>query len=211
MTAISCTGLGVLLAITDPEATASLLLIAGAAGLGFGVLARQQAIAWGGAATFVLGIEAHLTLRVIEASEAYLAPVAALLLAVGYATRRKNPEIGSWLAYGPAIGLLGGAALMERLAGGGSTHALVAGIVGVVAVGIGGWRRLAAPIFLGTALLVGVAGYESLAVTTALPTWVWLATGGTLLLAVGIVLERTETGPLEGGRRLVEVIGHRFD
>jgi hypothetical protein len=49
-----------------------------------------------------------------------------------------------------------------------------------------------------------------LAVTAGLPTWVWLATGGVVLLAAGIVLERADTGPIEGGRRVIEVIGERF-
>jgi hypothetical protein len=81
----------------------------------------------------------------------------------------------------------------------------------VAAVAAGGWRHLAAPLFLGTALIVAVAGYESLAVTTELPTWVWLATGGTLLLGAGVALERAETGPVETGRRLVDAINERFE
>jgi hypothetical protein len=84
-------------------------------------------------------------------------------------------------------------------------------MVGVAAVAIGGSRRLAAPLFLGTAILVVVAGYESLAVTSDLPTWVWLALGGSVLLGTGIGLERADTGPVEGGRRLVDAISERFE
>jgi hypothetical protein len=43
------------------------------------------------------------------------------------------------------------------------------------------------------------------------PTWGWLATGGTALLATGIVLERNETSPVEAGRRLVDVVAERFE
>ena len=43
------------------------------------------------------------------------------------------------------------------------------------------------------------------------PLWVWLALGGTVLLAAGILLERADTGPVEGGRRLVDAISERFD
>ncbi len=38
----------------------------------------------------------------------------------------------------------------------------------------------------------------------------WLATGGSVLLTTGILLERHERGPVETGRHLVEVIGHRY-
>jgi len=158
-----------------------------------------------------LGFEAHLVLAEVGVSEPYLLPVAALLLAAGVVGRRHDPSISSWIAYGVPVGLVGGAAVMERVAGGSIGHALLAGLIGVGAVAVGGWRRLAAPLFLGTALLVAVAGYESLAVTAGIPTWVWLAAGGVALLTIGVVLERHETGPIEGGRRLVEVIGERFD
>ena len=63
---------------------------------------------------------------------------------------------------------------------------------------------------LGTALLVGLTVHESLAVTRQVPTWGWLALGGSVLVAAGIVMERRDTGPMESGRRLVDVVGTRF-
>jgi hypothetical protein len=63
---------------------------------------------------------------------------------------------------------------------------------------------------LGTALLVVLAGHESLAVTAGVPTWAWLALGGTILLGTGIALERAQVGPLETGRRLVDVVQERY-
>jgi hypothetical protein len=132
-----------------------------------------------------------------------------LLLAVGIAARREE-RVSSWVAYGPAIALLGAAALLERIQQGSPWHALVAGGVGVLAVFAGGWRRLAAPLLLGTALVVATAGYESLDITRGVPTWAWLALGGASLLAAGVVMERREVGPIETGRRLVDVIHERF-
>ena len=73
-----------------------------------------------------------------------VAPVAAHLVVAGWQGRR-NRTLSSWTAYGPAVALLGGAALAERLDGGPAWHALVAGAVGVAAVAVGGWRRLAGP------------------------------------------------------------------
>jgi hypothetical protein len=205
-----------LLVLDDPAASATWLLMVGGTVLALGVWARLAVIAWAGAGLLLTGTELHLSIAQVEAAEPYLIPVALLLVVAGAAARRsarRNDEapVGSWLAYGPALALVGGVALLERITGGGPAHATLAGVTGVAAVVIGGWRRLAAPLFGGTALLVGVAAYESLAVTAALPTWMWLAAGGTVLLAAGILLERTATSPIEGGRRLVEVIGDRFE
>ena len=51
---------------------------------------------------------------------------------------------------------------------------------------------------------------ESLVVTRAVPTWGWLALGGTVLVGAGIAMERAETGPVESGRRLVDVVSERY-
>jgi hypothetical protein len=115
------------------------------------------------------------------------------------------------VAYTPALALLGGAALVERIAGGGGVHALVAGAVGLAGVVAGGGRRLAGPLVTGTALLVAVTAHESLGTLATVPTWGWLAAGGSVLLAAGVALERRGgEGPVEAGRRLVDVVAERF-
>jgi hypothetical protein len=114
------------------------------------------------------------------------------------------------VAYGPAIVLLGGSALLERLQNGSGVHALVAGAVGMAAVVVGGSKRLIAPLLLGTALLVALTGHESLGVTREVPTWGWLALGGSILLMSGVAMERLDTGPLESGKRVVDMVNQRF-
>jgi hypothetical protein len=145
----------------------------------------------------------------VRISEPYLAPVALILVLAGWQARRRV-EVSSWVAYGPAVALLGGAALVERVTGGGAGHALVAGAVGLVAVIVGGQRRLIAPLLVGTALLVALTLHESLAVTAGVPTWGWLAMGGVTLIGAGITMERAESTPLETGRRVVDVVAERF-
>jgi len=51
---------------------------------------------------------------------------------------------------------------------------------------------------------------ESLTTLAGIPTWGWLAAGGSVLLATGVALERLATSPVEAGRRLVDVIEQRF-
>jgi hypothetical protein len=199
---------GLLLASGESVALANALLVTGGLGLVVALLLRRFDALYAAGSVVTLGVWLHLGDAAVSAPEAYLLPVAALLLLAG--TRSRSTGTSSWIAYGPTIGLLGGTALAERMDGGSGWHALVAGAVGVVAVAAGGERRLAGPLVLGTALLVGLVGYESLAITAELPTWLWLALGGTTLLGAGVAMERHDVGPLETGRRLVDVVAERF-
>jgi hypothetical protein len=197
------------LGATDARAFATVLLLLGATVLVVAVELRSALTGVAGAAISCLGVWAHLDAADVVATDAYVAPVAVALLVAGVIAKRRN-GIGSWTAYGPALTLLGAASLAERFAGGPPIHALVAGTVGTVAVMVGGWRRLAAPLVLGTAMLGSVVVSETLAFTATLPTWAWLAASGTILVAAGIAMERAEVGPLETGRRMVDVVRDRF-
>lgn len=200
---------GVALALPEPVALAHALLIAGGLGLALGIaLGRVDAQVASGLVVTV-GFWMRIGAAGVTASEPYLIPVVALLLVAGARGLAKGTA-SSWVAFGPAIGLLGGSALVERVQGGAGWHAVVAGAVGVIAVAVGGDRRLAAPLVLGTSLLVVLSGYETLAITAGLPTWTWLALGGGSLLGAGVAMERHEVGPLETGRRLVDVVAERY-
>lgn len=203
-------GVGLVLATLDLRTLGHALLVLGATALGAGVTTRQPAVAHAGGALLILGAWANLTASGVAASEPYLAPVALHLLVAGLLARRRDDQLSSWTAYGPGVGLLGGSALAERLAGGPGEHALVAGAVAVLAVLVGGWRRLAAPLVIGTAILLVLATAESLAYTADIPTWAWLATAGTVLLTGGVLLERSGASPLEAGHRVVDVVRERF-
>lgn len=201
-------GAGLWLAAPEPSAFADAVMVVSGIGLAWSIdRGRLDGVLISGLTT-TGGIWLRLADAGIEASEPYLAPVSVLL--VGAGLRARSVGTSSWVAYGPAVTVFGGAALAERLAGGPGWHALVAGSVGVVAVACGGHRRLAAPLFLGTGLLVGLVAYETLAITAALPTWTWLAVGGSILLAAGIEMERRDLSPIETGRRLVDVIDDTF-
>jgi hypothetical protein len=200
------TGLG--LAAHDPTALADAVMVLSGIGLAASVVHGRL----DGVLLSTLAMTAGIWLRLadasVTASEPYLAPVALLL--VGAGLRARSTGTSSWIAYGPVVTIFGGAALAERMSGGPGWHAIVAGAVGVLAVAVGGHRRLAAPLFLGTGLLVVLVGYETLAITAALPTWTWLAAGGTALLAAGVAMERKDLTPLETGKRLVDVVDEKF-
>jgi hypothetical protein len=203
-------GLGTTVVAGDAGDLSTALLVTGGLGIGAGVATGRAWLAHAGAATCTIGIFGHLALAGVVASEAYILPVAAQLLVVGGQARRVRPSLSSWLAYAPSAALLGGAALAERMAGGAGWHAIVAGAVGMAAVAIGGWSRTAGPLVTGTVILVTLTVHESLATLATVPTWAWLAAGGTVLLATGIALERTDTSPVEAGRRIADVVADNF-
>jgi hypothetical protein len=207
-TAATLAGAGLGVATLDPGVLGTVLLLDGAVVLAAGLLAGHPGLTIGGGVVACLGTWQHLDLHGIEAVDAYALPVALLLWLVG--TRLADEATSSWVTHTPAVALAGGTALAERLGGGPGVHALLAGAVGLVAVVEGGGRRLAAPLLLGTALLVGLTAYETTAVTAGVPTWAWLATGGTLLVGAGLAMERHELGPVETGRRLVDVVQDNF-
>ena len=207
---------GPLMAAGDGARFAESLLLTGGLGVAAGLVLRSRVVGHVGGAVAVVGVGLHLAVEGVSALEAFAAPVAVQLVVAGWQLRRQASgasaadRLSSWVAYGPAIALLGGAALAERLSGGGAWHGLAAGAVGAAAVVAGGWRRLAGPLFLGTGLVATVTILESLATLAGVPTWAWLAAGGVTLLTTGIVLERSATSPLEAGRRLVDVVDERF-
>lgn len=196
--------IGLPLAGGDPVAFADALIVTG------GIVAKQESVAHLGGAVVTLGVIGHLSAANVVATEPYVFPVALHLALAGY-VRRRVVATSSWLAYVPSIVLLGGSALAERLSGGAEWHALAAAVVGTGAVAIGGWQRLAGPLLMGTGLLVAITAHESLGALAGVPTWTWLAVAGTTLLGTGVALEHSDTSPVDAGRRLVDVIGERFE
>lgn len=191
-------------ASTDPGAMSTTLMILGAAGIAVAAVFRSVAGFVGSAAVASVGLWARLDLLEVTWSEPFLAPAAAVLVVLGLVT---PPErLSSWWTHGAATALLGGAALLERIDGGHGGHGLIAGSVAVVAVALGAQARLIGPLSIGTALIVGVAGHEALAYAASVPTWAWLAGAGTVLLGCAVLVERSATSPIEGGRRLVDTV-----
>jgi hypothetical protein len=207
--AMLTSGAGLVMSAGSPVAGWTDVLIVGVAVTAVGLVIERDDVALVGGAAMTAGVWGLLGLAHVRVSEAYVAPVAALLLAIGTQVRWRH-QTSSWLTSAPTVALLGGAALYERLAGGPPWHAALAGAVGVAAVAAGGEWRLAGPLVVGTALVVVTTVHETLGVTATVPTPAWLATGGLILLTAGVVMERRGVGPIESGRRLVDVVAERF-
>ncbi len=120
------------------------------------------------------------------------------LLGVGVILRRAFGQ-SSWFAYGPGLGLLATWLLSAQVQPGTDWATLGALALGVIATGVGGVRRLGAPLIAGT-LTIGATCCISAGPRLAeAPTWAWIAVGGVLLLALAALVERSERPLLPTG------------
>jgi hypothetical protein len=199
-----------LLVAHDPVLRAGGNVLLGLTVAGVAAMRGQRVVAHLGGALATIGVWQLLDLRAVEALDLYALPVAAHLWVAGRAARRRHGS-SSWVTDVPPLLLVAIPALGERLAGGAGWHAVLAGGLAAAAVAYGGAARLGGPLFVGTVLLVATVVVEVVAMIAAVPTWVWLATGGAALLVVAAAIERTGGSPVSAARRLREVVTERFD
>jgi hypothetical protein len=200
---------GWLLLGDDPTLRAWATIATGAVLVAAGVLRRNVVVGQLGGVVATVGVWRLFALAEVTAADVWVLPVAVQLAVAGRLARRRGAS--SWVADVPPLLLVAVPALGERLAGGPGWHALLAGTVGVVAVAVGGVRRLGGPLVVGSLVLAAVAVVETLAVVASVPTWAWLALGGASLLGAAVAIERSGTSPVVTARRLVDVIEERFD
>ena len=129
--------------------------------------------------------------RGVTLIEAYTLPLAAVALLAGWAALRSRPDLGSWVAYGPALA----AAFLPSLAAIITTTgdpwrrlALGTGALAVVVAGSIAHRR--APVVAGGIVLMVVALHELVLLWQRLPNWIPLLAGGVILVVLAITYER---------------------
>lgn len=133
-----------------------------------------------------------------DGQDVALGAVSLALIGAGVALRRvQRPS--TWLAYSPGLSLAFAWLLLTQADVAADWPTFAGLVVDVVAVGVGGARRLAAPLVIGTVGLIGTGVISIGDRLATAPTWTWIAIGGTGLLAIAGLLERVER-PLLPGR-----------
>ena len=130
----------------------------------------------------------RLALGQVTTVEAYSLPAAAALLAAGLWYRRRAAS--SWEWSGPALAAAFGPTTLVALNDPGLTRTVGALVAAAAVVIVGARRRLIAPAWIGTAVLVAVGVRHLGPVVDLLPRWVLFAVAGTVLLSVGATYER---------------------
>jgi hypothetical protein len=132
--------------------------------------------------------------RGVTLVEAYTLPLAGVTLLAGIAALRARADLHSWVCYGPALA----AAFLPSLGyvlttvdpTGFPVRRLLLGGGALATVLVGSVRRRQAPVVVGGLVLAVVAAHELVVVSTRLPTWIPLAAGGVVLVALAITYER---------------------
>ncbi|MEU9030471.1 hypothetical protein AB0D46_23695 [Streptomyces sp. NPDC048383] len=197
----------VALAVGDPPVLALVLALVGVVCAAAALRPDRRRCGWAAGALFVAATWVRLGASGVTVPEAYALPVSVLALAVGFLSRRKDPAVSSWPAYGPG---LGATLLPSLVAAWGDAHWLRPLLLGLAALALtlaGAHRRLAAPLLLGGVTLAAVALHELAPyvaqVAGALPRWLPPALAGLLLLVVGATYEKR----LRDARRLRQALG----
>ncbi len=155
---------------------------------------------------FTSGVNAAL-LESLTRFDVRPADVAALavglvLLAAGAGMRRWQ-LLTSWSAFGPGLAVIAVWTASVQFQRGADWATLVGLVVAVVALGVGGWRKLAGPLVIGTVHLAAATLIASGSQLSSLPAWVWIAASGAVLVTLAGLLEwRTrDDADLVGGLR----------
>ncbi|NJP43397.1 SCO7613 C-terminal domain-containing membrane protein [Actinacidiphila epipremni] len=187
--------LGVLMTAAHPRELSLALALAGALAAGVALRAdRRRAGAAGAAVLLEASVWVRLALAGVHAPEPYTLGVSAVLLALGFVRRRRDPAVSSWAAYGPGLGSTLVPSLFAAWADAHWQRPLLLGLGALAVTLLGAKYRLSAPLLTGGAVLLGDAGHE-LAPTVVqslglLPHWVPVAVAGALLVYVGATYER---------------------
>ncbi|WP_282503624.1 SCO7613 C-terminal domain-containing membrane protein [Streptomyces rhizoryzae] len=189
-----------------PGSLSLALAVAGVAGLAIALRPDRRRALLAGIALLIASSWVRLALAGVSSPEAYTLPVTAAALVIGHRHRSRDPEVGSWPAYGSGLC----ATMLPSLAATWNdqhgARPLLLGTAALLATVVGVRTRLQAPLVIGGFVLV-LVGLHELAPTVVqalglLPRWVPLAAAGLLLLLLGATYERR----WEQARRLRDTV-----
>ena len=203
--ALSATTLATLTVLptsVHPAIFSLLALLIGAQGVVYGLARRHRDLALVGAAFALIGSfslwftsganrATLITLKRYDITgvDFSVVLVAALLVLTGVALRRWQ-GLSSWLAYGPGLALIASWTLVVQTQRHADWATMLGLAVAVLAMSVGGWRRLGAPLLIGTASLIATTGVASGSQLASLPGWSWMVVGGVALLTIAALIER---------------------
>ncbi len=125
----------------------------------------------------------------IRVADLWLAAASLVALVAGV-TLRSTMQANSWVAYTASL-VIPGLWLTSVHVDRATVWALPLLLtIGVGAAAVGAWQRLAAPLVGGTLLTAAGVFLATGSDLTNVPTWIWLALGGSTLLGTAVLIER---------------------
>jgi hypothetical protein len=128
--------------------------------------------------------------------------VASALFA-GMVLCRHRPATSSWLAYGPALAWGSLYLLLTQHGSQPGRAGLTIGLA-IVAVAVGGLRRSAAPLLIGSFTTIATIVIMAGPALAKLSLWLWVAIGGAFLIGLAMLIERKVTDDAGEKHRVLE-------
>ena len=139
----------------------------------------------------------------IDTIEAYTAPFAIVLLGAGFVAMRSNPQLRTALALTPGLTLALLPSIPQALADPTGLRALLLGLGGLVALGLGVWRQWQMPFVYGSVVVTLLMVWNVGPLANGLPRWILIAAAGVILVGSGISWEN-RVGNAKSVARYVE-------
>ena len=163
---------------------------------------------------YTLGLDRFLDVRLAQYGWRHDDLAMGILVSVGLVfgvmLARYRPESSSWLTVSPAL-TLGSLYLLTTLIEG--RFAARAGVtvgLGLIAIAVGGVRRLSAPLVIGTLTPIAAIVIMSGPALAQLSLWLWVALGGAFLIGLAMMIERTVVTENGDRQRVIEVVAKSF-
>ncbi|MFC7217504.1 SCO7613 C-terminal domain-containing membrane protein [Streptomyces polyrhachis] len=183
------------------------LAVGGVIAAGAALRPQRRWAAYVSAALFLAAQWTRLAAWGVDTPEAYTLPASLAALAAGALRCRREPQTGSWAAYGPGLAFTLLPSLVAAWADPHWQRPLLLGLAALALTLAGARSRLQAPLLLGGAVLALDVLHELapyvVQVAGVLPRWMPPAAVGALLLAVGATYEQR----LREARRVREALG----
>jgi hypothetical protein len=176
-------------AASDPGWLSWALALGGLVALADALRPERRYLNWVATVLLTLWTWDRLFLAGVRAPEAYTAPVWVLVLALGHLRRVREPDTGSWPAYGRGLVVAFTPTTLLMLNDPGLTRPVVLAVAGMLVLFAGVRERLQAPLTVGAVALAVDALVQLAPTVAALPKWATIGAAGLAVIAVGVTYE----------------------
>lgn len=125
----------------------------------------------------------------VDTIEAYTAPFAIVLLSAGFLAMRGNPQLRTAIALTPGLTLALLPSIPQALDDPTGLRALLLGLAGLIALGLGIWRSWQMPFVYGSVVVTLLVVWNVGPLANGLPRWILIAAAGIILVGSGITWE----------------------
>lgn len=139
----------------------------------------------------------------IDTIEAYTAPFAVALIGAGFLSMRGNSQLRTAIALTPGLTLALLPSIPQALGDPTGLRALLLGLGGLTALGLGIWRQWQMPFVFGSVVVTLLVLWNVGPLANGLPRWILIAAAGVILIGSGITWEN-RVGNAKSVARYVE-------